>query len=262
VSVDPATNNNIIVWEPLQSDVTSAYAIYKETNIADEYVSIGSVNYGSDGLFTDLNSNASVQASRYKLALIDTCGIESFLTPQHKTIHLTSNVGLNNTVNLIWSHYEGFFFGSYNIYRGDAANNLALLTTIASNLNSYTDLNPLAGPTFYVIEVEGISCEPTREVVFSRSNVIALSTENIAESIASNMAVFPNPTSGMISINLFEQFSGKSIVLTSITGERLFESNVNNTSFQLNMEEYASGIYLLQLRDKNGVIESKRIVKQ
>jgi hypothetical protein len=261
VSVDPATNNNIIVWEPLQSDVTSAYAIYKETNIADEYASIGNVNYGSDGLFTDLNSNASVQASRYKLALIDTCGIESFLTPLHKTIHLTSNLGLNNTINLIWTHYEGFFFGSYNIYRGDAANNLTLLTTIASNLSSYTDLNPLAGPTFYVIEVEGISCDPTRDVVFSRSNVITLSTENIEESIASKMAVFPNPTSGMININLFENISGKSIILTGITGERLFESNVNNTSFQLNMHEYAAGIYLLQLRDKNGVVESTRIVK-
>ena len=66
----------------------------------------------------------------------------------------------------------------------------------------------------------------------------------------------------MISISLFENISGKSIILTSITGERLFESNVNNTSFQLNMEEYASGIYLLQLCDKNGVIESVRIVKQ
>jgi 1,4-alpha-glucan branching enzyme len=262
VSVDETTNNNIIVWEPLQSDVTSAYTIYKETNIADQYASIGTISYGSDGMFTDPNSNASVQASRYKIALIDTCGIESFLTQQHKTIHLTSNVGLNNTVNLIWSHYEGFFFGSYNIYRGDAANNLTLLTTIASNLNSYTDLNPLAGPTFYVIEVDGISCDPTREVVFSRSNVIALSTENIAESIASKMAVFPNPTSGMISINLFENISGKSIILSSITGERLFESNVNNTSFQLNMEEYAAGIYLLQLRDRNGFVESVRIVKQ
>jgi hypothetical protein len=262
VSVDPATNNNIIVWEPLQSDVTSTYAIYKEANIADQYVSIGTVNYGSEGLFTDLNSNASAQASRYKLALIDTCGIESFLTPQHKTIHLTSNVGLNNTINLIWSHYEGFYFGSYNIYRGDAANNLTLLTTIASNLNSYTDLNPLAGATFYVIEVEGISCDPTREVVFSRSNVITLSTENVEESIASKMAVFPNPTSDMINIILNVNEAGKSIVLTSITGEHLLERNTNNTSFQLNMEAYASGIYLLQLRDINGVVESTRIVKQ
>jgi hypothetical protein len=262
VSVDPATNNNIIVWEPLQSDVTATYAIYKEANIADQYVSIGTVNYGSEGLFTDLNSNASAQASRYKLALIDTCGIESFLTPQHKTIHLTSNVGLNNSINLIWSHYEGFYFGSYNIYRGDAANNLTLLTTIASNLNSYSDLNPLAGTTYYVIEVEGISCDPTREVVFSRSNVITLSTENIEESIASKMAVFPNPTSDMINIILNVNEAGKSIVLTSITGEHLLERNTNNTSFQLNMEAYASGIYLLQLRDMNGVVESTRIVKQ
>lgn len=74
---------------------------------------------------------------------------------------------------------------------------------------------------------------------------------------------FPNPTAGIISIEMNENVAAKSILLTGITGEHLFEKQVNMSSFQLNLEDYSAGIYLLQLRDTNGgVIESARIVKQ
>ena len=260
VSVDPATNNNIIVWEPLQSDVTSAYAIYKETNIADEYASIGSVDYGSDGLFTDLNSNASVQASRYKLALIDTCGIESFLTPQHKTIHLTSNLGLNNTINLIWTHYEGFFFGSYNIYRGDAANNLTLLTTIASNLSSYTDLNPLAGPTFYVIEVEGISCDPTRDVVFSRSNVIQLDANAVMEKPAAHCFVWPNPANDVFNLQIDNTLLGSAWLVRTMLGQEIASFQTLSAVHTIDASNWAPGVYLLENKNTSGSV--LRLVKE
>lgn len=260
VSVDPTTNNNIIVWEPLESNVTSAYAIYKETNIADEYVSIGTVNYGSDGLFTDLNSNASVQASRYKLALIDTCGIESFLTPQHKTIHLTSNMGLNNTVNLIWSHYEGFFFGSYNIYRGDAANNLTLLTTIASNLNSYTDLNPLAGAAFYVIEVEGISCDPTRDVVFSRSNVIQFDANAVMEKSAAHCFVWPNPGNDKFNLRVDHTMLGSTWLVRNMLGQEIASFQTPSILNAIDASYWAPGVYLLEQKNNSGSV--LRLVKK
>jgi len=262
VSVNQSTNNNIIVWEPLLSEVTSGYTIYKESNEADEYVSIGSVSYGQDGLFEDPNSNASVQASRYRIALLDTCGIESFLTPHHKTIHLTSNLGVNNTVNLIWSHYEGFFFGSYNIYRGTDAGNLSLLATIASNLNSYTDLSPLIGASYYVIEIEGVSCDPTRDVILSRSNIISTNPNSLMYSEQQLLAVYPNPTSAFVRINISTETIGNELVITDITGVALHKEKITHEQMSISLEAYAAGIYFIQLRSEGHVLASRQIVLQ
>jgi hypothetical protein len=262
VSVNQNTNNNIIVWEPLFSEVTSGYTIYKESNVANEYVSIGSVSYGQDGLFEDPNSNATVQASRYRIALVDTCGIESFLTPHHKTIHLTSNLGVNNTVNLIWSHYEGFFFGSYNIYRGTDANNLSLLATIASNLNSYTDLAPLTGASYYVIEIEGVSCDPTRDVILSRSNVINTNPSNLKYSEQPLLAVYPNPTSAYVRINMSAETIGNELVITDITGLTLHKEKITNEQMSISLEAFAAGIYFIQLHGDGHVLASRQIVLQ
>jgi hypothetical protein len=262
VSVDAATNNNIIVWEPLASEVTSAYAIYKETNVADEYINIGTVSYGNDGLFTDPNSNASVQASRYKLALIDTCGVESFLTPHHKTIHLTSNIGLNNTINLIWSHYEGFFFGSYTIYRGSDVNNFSVLTSIAGNLSSYTDIAPLAGQSYYFIEVEGINCDPSRESISSRSNVLTIAPSGLTEFSKPAIHIQPNPTSGEILVTIEPSEIGKNLVLTGLTGQVLEQRQLTSTSLVMNLEPYAAGIYFLHINEYNHPTQRIKVIKQ
>ena len=55
----------------------------------------------------EVPSDPAIRAWRYKIASVDDCCNESILSLHHKTIHLTSNVGLNADINLIWSHYEG-----------------------------------------------------------------------------------------------------------------------------------------------------------
>ena len=190
VTVDEATGKNNVVWEPVTSELINSYVILKETNVANVYAQIGTVAYGSNGLFEDANSNPQVQANRYKLALIDTCGILSSNSDYHKTIHLATNQGLGNNVNLIWSGYEGFDFGSYNIYRGASASSMTLLTTIASNLDSYTDINPPVGDLYYMIEVEGVSCDPQRTLVYSHSNILDASV-GVNEYASSILSLFP-----------------------------------------------------------------------
>jgi len=255
------SNTNQVVWEPLFSEVTTEYRIYKEGSVAEQYDWIGSVPYGQDGLFTDASSNASVQASRYKLAIVDSCGVESFLTPLHKTIHLTSNVGLNNTVNLIWSHYEGFGFGSYNIYRGDALGNLTLLTAIASNLNSYTDTAPLAGPSYYLVEVEGVSCDPTRDVVFSRSNKIQIDVSGLRYTDEQGIQLYPNPASDLVNVAITSQWMGSTMRVHSMLGKLVSVTALTNALQELNISLWEAGVYVIEL-EKDGNTINTMLVKQ
>jgi hypothetical protein len=243
VTVDQQTGNNQVIWEPLTSDVIDAYAVYKETNAADVYALIGTVAYGQDGIFTDVNSNSAVQASRYKLAIIDTCNVESSRSPLHKTIHLTSNVGLNNTVNLIWSAYEGFSFASYNIYRGTDINNMTLLTTIASNLTSYTDVSPIGGNAFYVIEVEGISCDPTRSAVSSRSNMIQHTASGVEEQASQMLRVYPNPATDQITIQCASSLIGQEYVIYNVVGEVVMRGIIGSSATTIDVGDLSSGTY-------------------
>jgi hypothetical protein len=260
VTVDSTTGSNVIVWEPVASEVTSSYVIYKETNVADVYAAIGTVDYGSDGIFEDVNSNSAVQASRYKLALIDTCDIESSLSDLHKTIHLTSNLGVGNTVNLIWSHYEGFAFGSYNIYRGTASDNMTLLATIASNLNSYTDLFPLTNG-YYMIEVEGVSCDPSRTIQTSKSNIINYEIVGVEDLMASQISIYPNPATNNITLNVSAELVGGNYKIYDALGREVMNGKLSSTSTIIDVDSLARGSYRIAFVNAKAAVSKALILE-
>ena len=161
VSVLDSLNHNVIVFEKHVPGPIEYYNIYKETTVANVYDSIGFIPADSAGVFIDPNVNPAVQAYRYKISSVDSCGNESALSNHHKTIHLTINQGLPGTWNLIWNNYEGVFINTYRIWRGDSIHNLTLLDSVAGNLTSYTDTLPPPTQVFYQIEVvSSYMCQP------------------------------------------------------------------------------------------------------
>jgi hypothetical protein len=249
VTVDQVTGKNNVVWEPITSDLINSYVILKETNVANEYAQIGTVAYGSNGLFEDVNSNPQVQANRYKLALIDTCGIQSSASSFHKTIHLTTNLGVGNNVNLIWSNYEGFDFGSYSIYRGTSPNTLNLLSTIASNLNSYTDVNPPAGETYYMIEVEGVSCDPQRTLVYSNSNILD-TTVGIEDYTSTTISLYPNPANAVIMLQVNNTLIGQEYVVFDAIGKVIYKNKIQSANEIIQLENFNNGNYFVKVNEE------------
>ncbi|MBP7496502.1 MAG: hypothetical protein KA792_02415, partial [Bacteroidales bacterium] len=165
VSVDDNTNKNIIIWEKHNIEAVDSFLIYKETNKAEVYKLLAKLSSKSFSTYIDKSSEPAKQANRYKIAIKDTCGAETEMSDYHKTMHLTINKGIGESYNLIWSPYEGFEFDSYYIYRGDTPDNMLILDTIASNLYSYTDLNPLQGNNYYMVEViNPNNCNPSKKV--------------------------------------------------------------------------------------------------
>ncbi len=263
VGMDSLTNENRIVWEkPITTGIDSFY-VYKETNVSDVYTKIGATNYPDLAVFLDQNSNPAVQAYRYKLAILDTCGTETPLSDFHKTIHLTINQGVGNSWNLIWSHYEGLTFGSYRIYRGTSLSNMSLLTTIQSNLNSYTDLTPPTGPLYYQIEVVNPNnCDPTKIMNYSlsRSNIVNNGVIGISEEIMSTINVYPNPTNDKFTLNVSNDLLGKGYVITDFSGRIIAQGKINALIQTLDVQEISKGAYFLQI-DKS-TAKAIKIIKQ
>lgn len=251
VGMDSTTNENRIVWEkPLVAGIDSFY-VYKETNVSNVYTKIGATDYDELAVFLDVNSNPAIQAYRYKISVLDTCGVESNLSDFHKTIHLTINQGVGGAWNLIWSHYEGLNFGSYNIYRGSSPSNISLLTTIQSNLNSYSDLTPPSGAVYYQIEVVNpTNCDPAKQIGYgvSRSNLVNNGQGGIDATADDLLFVInPNPSESMIFINCSAPLLNKSFRIFDYAGRIVDEGIIESENQAIHIEKWSKGTYFIQI---------------
>jgi pectin methylesterase-like acyl-CoA thioesterase len=216
VSVDTETNYNEVVWEKQYMEGVSHYNVYKEGSQSGVYSAVGTVGIDEESIFVDTLSNVLQRSWRYKLSVVDECGIESDLSSHHKTMHLTINLGINSSINLIWNHYEGFEYDTYHIYRL-SSEGWEKIDEVPSNLTSYTDFNPVLDETlFYMIEVvHPTGCDPTKSGRnTSRSNVsngVKSSSDNTSilmlDGNLTNINLFPNPNAGIftIAIDAFAQ---------------------------------------------------------
>ena len=250
VGMDSLSNYNRVVWEKPISDGIDYFNVYKEGNAADVYDLIGSVPYDDTAIFVDENSNTAVQAYRYKVAIVDSCGTESALGTFHKTIHLTINQGVGQTWNLIWNHYEGFGFPSYNIYRGTNPGNMNLLATIASNLNSYTDLNPPGGVGIYyqveVVNTDG--CDPLKanDYGVSRSNIATVEVVHQIELGEETLSVYPNPTRGNVTISASSALTN-GYEMYDQQGRVVLSGALKGKHTPISLERLSRGSYTIQV---------------
>lgn len=165
-------NHNVVAWSALDNVNVNGYNIYREDNVADVYELMASIDASADTYWTDETADPSARAYRYKVTAVDQCGGESPMSDYHKTMHLTINRGIGNAWNLIWSHYEGFNFGTYRIYRGTSPSNMTMIGEVPSNLNSYTD-NTATDNTGFYYQVEVVRNSRSRDAeISSRSNIV------------------------------------------------------------------------------------------
>jgi hypothetical protein len=182
VTVDSLIGKNMIVWERPETTVIDSYYIYKESTQAGKYYLIGRMPYSDLSVFIDTNSNPTVKADRYRISIVDTCGIESAPSQVHKTMHLTINKGINGENNLIWDYYEGFTFSTYKILRGTNPGNMRPIALIQNNLTSYSDINPPLGLLFYqVVVVKPDPCYPALFRAQTNSGPYSQSASNLKD---------------------------------------------------------------------------------
>jgi hypothetical protein len=139
---------------------------------------------------------------------------------------------------------------SYNIYRGASASSLSLIATVAGNVLSYTDIAPPATEFLYVIEVAGLGCDPSREMMSSRSNVMNLLASNITEETNSILQIFPNPASTQITFQLNESDLGSKVFIFNALGQEVFTERLNAINQILNVENLSEGFYFIKVEGR------------
>jgi len=86
-----------------------------------------------------------------------------------------------------------------------------------------------------------------------------LSTENF---LAEKFNVFPNPANNVVNITNNENMFVKEVTVYDTTGKQLSTQSFNNEAeIQLNVENLASGTYLLHLQTNEGTAVKKLVKK-
>lgn len=275
VSVDQSSSKNIVVWEPVQSDLIDEYVIYKETNQSNVYQEIGFVAQNSATVFVDLNSNPMVQASRYKLGFRDSEGAEYQQSDFHQTIHLTISPGVGNAWNLIWSPYLGFVVQSYNIYRGYSPGEMELITTISGSFNSFTDFGATGGSVYYMVEVVSPNpCSPQN--LLNGVTVFGSTTSNIASNVVTsisdnngnqNITVYPVPASQWVTVKLNGSIRGKTeIEVLNQLGQVVKTSEIfvdtMFSEYRIDVSDLQNGMYILAVRNNDNSNTTRFIINR
>ena len=156
-------------------------------------------------------------------------------------------ISLNDTTNFVFrDEYLGFVLigGAINFnitYKNPSIPNGY---TVIGSFN--TEGNDTVGP---------VSCQNPVVFIFNTP----LSIDNIINE--KNVNVYPNPTTGKITLNLEEKINIKATLMNSL-GQTVFTNNYTSTNtIQLEIDG-PKGIYFLQLESENGAIITKKILKE
>ncbi|NOY37966.1 MAG: hypothetical protein GXO83_10385 [Chlorobi bacterium] len=276
VTVDSISGMNLVVWEKSVTTDVDFYNIYRESAQKGSYQLVGRRPVDSLSEFIDSVANPAVRSWKYKLSVVDKCGNESAFSEPHKTIHLTQNLGLNNTINLIWDHYEGFSFSSYNVYRYSSVSGWELLGTLASTLTSFTDLTlPPSGTFYYVVEVllpqPCISSAVKTSYNSARSNKTTTQSANtgIGSQLTGNIEylnLYPNPNHGVFNLSFSTRNNDHIIIrILDVSGRQIWVNRLNHfqgkSVLQIDLSEYGSGVYQLQFITGKAMLNKPVIIR-
>ena len=109
--------------------------------------------------------------------------------------------------------------------------------------------NYVGDSTSYVIE--NIQEHTTIQVDFELINSI---DQNI---LNQHVKIYPNPTSAYLSVKLTTSFD--QVEILDLLGEIIYTSTISDTDFVVNVTDYNSGMYILRLSGKQGVVIKKFI---
>ncbi len=278
VTVNPVNNQNQVIWNKSFTQRIAKYNVYKETTSPGVFGLVGSVKADSTCIFNDTLSNALVRSWRYEISQVDSCGNESPLSLPHKTMHLTINQGIGSTINLIWDNYQGLNFGYYIVYRdtmpGVAQDSINYMT----NNNTYTlsDSPPYSATHSWYYHM-GINnpggCNPAIESI--NYNAAKSNTGNFTlpsgiaqvDAEAGSLEIFPNPSTGMVSMSIFLASEKQNITVKVINtmGQVLwsdkYDDVAGNLKKRIDMSLYSKGLYIIQVTTNNSSMFRKVVIQ-
>lgn len=249
ISFDSLSAVKTIYWNKISDPVISSYQLYKENTSTGEFDPYGSVLSTADGIFID--GFTWTELERYKIAALDACGNNAVLSPVHSTVGLTLERGPNKEGILKWNPLEGASASSYKIYRGINNSGFQWLATVSDTVSSFVDSTLPIGILKYRIGVERNDvCEeisPNTAQFFVYSNTVLVNTTGMDDEKFSALKVYPNPSSGMLTVQYFSaEQKEETLKVYDVYNRIVFEEKIQSTA-NIDVSMLPNGLYVFRL---------------
>jgi uncharacterized delta-60 repeat protein len=266
VTVDTQSTHNIVMWEKPQTALIDSFFIYRETT-SNVYTKLAAVAYNALSEYHDTAANPNATSYRYKLSVLDTCGAESDLSLYHSTIHL-QNLGNGN---FQWTFYNiestANPVTSFNVYRDAFGNgNWFAIGNVPGTNSTFTDVTANSFPNaLYVVDVNwGISCDPSRAVNTTRSNIKHKGIIDVPLAIGNEwretVQVFPNPAKDRLRVMLPDGITVEAIKLINGYGQLVKETR-NSGNGEIELYGIPAGVYGLWIETNAGRVVRKVVIE-
>jgi hypothetical protein len=276
VTVDSSGVYNEIYWEKSMYPEVDSFIVYRETSTGI-YKRIGSTFKTDLCVYVDTNrsigpnnGDPNLTSYKYKLALKDTCGNLSAMSPWHQTLFIQDQ----QNGNFNWNVYaiEGASatpVSNYTLVRRDIAVGTETVVGNTSG-NLFTDpfyaLLASSGNIIWYVDASGFNCDPTQRVaaqkVKTKSNHAndLLITKTLESNFKNSFKIYPNPAKEMLTIELSSVNEKMSIEFSDVLGRILFTADITQNINTINTSEYVRGIYFIKCLSNNKIVSVKKVV--
>lgn len=215
---------------------TEIMGIYK-ANGTEQYITIGNFKDDMNTKIDTTNYGSFGYAAYY---LIDDVSVEPICTPFWS--YRDTTVAIGDSV-LIGPAITGLNINWYDATSTLITNAPGIYVKPAQT-TTYTAVEDFCGNTYTNTIVVTVTPTAVKEY---ENNVLQISLR-------------PNPANGLVSITSKNDF--EKIELLSITGQLLLQESVNDKIHQLQLQNFADGIYFVKVCYPNGMSLTKKVIKQ
>ena len=179
---------------------------------------------------------------------------------------LTATLIDYNEVELEWQDNSASETG-YVLERSKSFNtNFQAIATLPANTIGFFDLDvePLTGYFYRVKALQGNTPSPYSNEVFIVTGATAANEWGLNEN---TVVISPNPTAGIVSVFVDNQWFGKmeasvfDAVGRQAASSKFFEKNTANLKFELNLEGHPAGVFWLKI-EQGGEVGFFKILKK
>jgi hypothetical protein len=256
-------NRNMVLWDTTSVASADSFFIYRDAS-GGSFEKVGIVSGHSAGVFTDLASGAGSHSRRYRSSLVDECGLGSGQSAFHRTVHLGITPGVAGQWNLFWNNYEGENVNAIKVLRGKNLDSMAMIATISSFNNFFTDNTAPSGDVYYRLEfvlasdcnLPGTSNLPQSNMVYSRN----ASNSNAINRLILPLNVKPNPSTGIFTL---EGLTKGVLGVYNTAGQLVANNNTIPGTNTIDLGALPTGVYRARFIDSTtGNFMTATLVKQ
>lgn len=109
--------------------------------------------------------------------------------------------------------------------------------------------------TYIVTVTDAVGCEGTDTVVVTLDPCIGLD-----ETTFSNVLIYPNPTNGMVNIDLKENVEIKNVFIVDLNGKAVYTSEISENMISIDLSAVEAGIYMVILTSDKAYMQQRLVI--